>query len=103
MVLFVAHGGDDRHGAGEDGPNDRLEVERPEVFGRAAASAHDDGVHRRQAEPARDFGPSQFTGHGQTTHDFLRSVFTLNEHFDDRGSHAWPTVGHESTHVGQGR
>ena len=33
VVLFVAHGGDDRHGAGEDGPNDRFEVERPEVFG----------------------------------------------------------------------
>ena len=33
VVLFVAHGGDDRHGAGEDGAHNRFQIERPEVFG----------------------------------------------------------------------
>ena len=95
----MAHGRDDGDGAGEDGPDDRFKVERPQVFGRTTASAHDDGVHRRQAEALRHLGAGQGSRDGQAAYDFLGGVFALDEDFDNGGSHAGPAVGHELAHV----
>jgi hypothetical protein len=51
----VADGRDDGHARGADGARHLLLIERPEVFGRAAAAADDDGV-----EPF--FGAAAFDG-----------------------------------------
>ena len=33
VILFMTHRRDDGDGTGEDGPNDRLQIERPKVLG----------------------------------------------------------------------
>lgn len=63
-VLLVADGRNDGYGAGHDGSDHGFEVEGPQVFGRATASANDDGIDGGQVQHGGDGRVGETPCHG---------------------------------------
>ena len=88
-VDFVADGGDDGDSRGEDGPDDRFFVERPQVLDTAAAAGDDDTVGR----------VGQHVDHGDSPGDLHGRPGALDERRDDQNVHPAVTPAHDLQEV----